>query len=342
MRQAERGQPRRDRGPLPVCYNALPAMKRLLWLILLSFALLLAGCAPREQTAGALPTRTAAALTPYVTATPTGIVSPLEQVTPTPAPTPTSTPRTHVVKKGEDLGGIAFQYGVTLAALMEANPEIDPYLLSVGATLIIPAPAERVDTQNLPSPTPVAVNPGPVHCYPSRDGGAWCFLLVNNPQQTAVENVSVQIQIYGGEAQISQTAATPLNLIAAGGELPVAAYFAAPLPQPFQATASLLTALPRTVDDQRYLRVEVRELRAAVQPDGFSALASGQVVLLDGEAEASQVWVALAAFDKNGRIVGTRRWEGSGSLRPSLAFEEWVYSAGDPIDHVLAWAEARP
>jgi len=317
-------------------------MKRFRWLFLPSFALLLAGCAPPDQTDGALPSRTVAALTPYVTTTPTSAVSPSEQVTPTPAPTPTSTPRTHVVKKGEDLGGIAFQYGVTLAALMEANPEIDPYLLSVGATLIIPASSERVDSQNLPSPTPVAVNLSPVHCYPSRDGGAWCFLLVNNPQQAAVENVSVQVQIYGGESQISQTAVTPLNLIAAGGDLPVATYFAAPLPQPYQAAASLLTALPRTVDDQRYLRVEVRELQTAVQPDGLSALASGQVFLLDGEAEASQVWVALAALDKSGQIVGLRRWEGSGSLHPSLPFEGWVYSAGGPIERVLAWAEARP
>ena len=309
---------------------------------ILLFAFLLAGCSPAEQPPGAQPSRTAAALTPYLTATPTSAVPSPELTTPTPPPTPTSAPRTHVIKKGEDLGGIAFQYGVTLAALMEANPEIDPYLLSVGTVLIIPESTKKMDTQNPPSPTPLAVTLGPVHCSPTRDGGAWCFLLVNNPQQTAVENVSVQIQIYGGETQISQTAVTLLNLIVAGGELPIAAFFAAPLPQPFQVTASLLTALPRTVDDQRYLKVEVRELQSVVQPDGLSATVGGQVLPLGGEIEASQVWVALAALDKNGQITGVRRWEGSGSLQPSLAFEEWIYSAGNPIEQVLAWVEARP
>lgn len=317
-------------------------MKQFRWCILLLAVLALAGCTLPEQQDRALPSRTAVALTPYVTAFPTATISPSEQTTPTTPPTPTSAPRTHVVKKGEDLGGIAFQYGVTLAALMEANPEIDPTLLSVGATLIIPASTEKVDTQNLPSPTPVGVNLSTPSCFSSRDGGAWCFLLVSNPQQTAVENVSVQFQVFGGEAQINQTAVTPLNLIAAGADLPVAAYFAPPLPHSFQPAVSLLTALPRTIDDQRYLNVEIREFQTSIQPDGLSALTGGQVVLLDGEAEASQVWVALAAFDKNGRIVGVRRWEGNGSLRPALAFTSWIYSAGGPIERVLAWVEARP
>ena len=46
--------------------------------------------------------------------------------------------KTHIVKEGESLYTIAEQYGVTLNALIEANPEINPNLLVVGQRINIP------------------------------------------------------------------------------------------------------------------------------------------------------------------------------------------------------------
>ncbi|MCC6147191.1 MAG: LysM peptidoglycan-binding domain-containing protein [Anaerolineaceae bacterium] len=318
-------------------------MKRLFCFFLLLF--LSAACAPEVVVSDTPAVKTVAALTPYLPAASTGTPPLAEQSTPTALPAQTSTPRTHVVKKGEDLGGIAFQYGVLLAALMEANPDVNPNLLSVGTVLVIPAASGKVDTENLPHPTPVTVNLAPVHCFRGGGGGAWCFLMVSNPQEGAVENVTVEIRVIGGDVQLSQTVTSPLNVIQGGGQLPLAAYFAAPLPDSFQAGASLLTALPRPIEDQRYLPVEVSGFEAAIQPGGLAAAASGQIILPGEEADASQVWVVLAALDGGGQIVGVRRWEGSGHLSPEnpLPFKAWVYSAaGSPIEQVLVWAEARP
>jgi LysM repeat protein len=53
-------------------------------------------------------------------------------------PATTNVARTHNVKSGETLAAIARQYGVTLAALSAANPQVKPTHLMVGQTLNIP------------------------------------------------------------------------------------------------------------------------------------------------------------------------------------------------------------
>ena len=54
--------------------------------------------------------------------------------------TPPATSRTHTVKARETLASIARKHGVTVDALMTANPKLDPKHLQVGRTLIIPPP----------------------------------------------------------------------------------------------------------------------------------------------------------------------------------------------------------
>lgn len=71
---------------------------------------------------------------------------PPNSLPPTNAPTisPTasapSLPTTHVVARYETLYSIARQYGVTVAAIQEANDLTDPNYIVVGQSLIIPAP----------------------------------------------------------------------------------------------------------------------------------------------------------------------------------------------------------
>ncbi len=90
-------------------------------------------------------------------------------VIPLPSPTPTATPtpegaRIHVVKSGETLFSIAQRYGVTLAALSQANGIMDPTILRVGQQLVIPA-GDFLQTTTLLSATAaltVTLKPGPV------------------------------------------------------------------------------------------------------------------------------------------------------------------------------------
>ena len=48
--------------------------------------------------------------------------------------------RTHTIKSGENPSIIAKEYGISIAALMAANPQAKPTHLQVGQSLNIPAP----------------------------------------------------------------------------------------------------------------------------------------------------------------------------------------------------------
>jgi murein DD-endopeptidase MepM/ murein hydrolase activator NlpD len=57
-------------------------------------------------------------------------------------PASTSVARTHVVARGDTLGGIAVRYGVSVAALVTANRlASDRVVLRLGQRLVVPAPA---------------------------------------------------------------------------------------------------------------------------------------------------------------------------------------------------------
>ncbi len=60
--------------------------------------------------------------------------------TPRNLPTPRQGNEQYVVQAGDTLGSIAARYGISLQQLMDANGMSDPNLLSVGQTLVIPAP----------------------------------------------------------------------------------------------------------------------------------------------------------------------------------------------------------
>jgi LysM repeat protein len=60
--------------------------------------------------------------------------------TPSPAATPTPTPgaRTYVVRQGDTLFQIAIDHGTTVAAILQANPGLDPDTLAVGTEIRLP------------------------------------------------------------------------------------------------------------------------------------------------------------------------------------------------------------
>lgn len=107
---------------------------------------------PDTGRAAALPTPTIGSA-PTVAPAPSAPieVAPPPPVRPTPGPAPAAAPRTHKVAKGENLTVIAKKYGVSVNALVAANPKLSPRRLMAGAVLRVPpaepgeAPAERQD-----------------------------------------------------------------------------------------------------------------------------------------------------------------------------------------------------
>jgi len=311
----------------------------------LILAFLLTACTPAPVIPIPIPTH-AGELTPYRTRTPAATQTPGRPATSTSLPSPTTTPRTHIIQRGETMLGIALLYRVSLEALIAANPKVNPNLMVVGTTLVIPASSgTQVTPDILPTPTPVTVRLEAVNCVADAGGGAWCFVLARNRQKKSVENVSGLIRIadINGEKMQTQTAFALLNLIPAGAALPLAAYFPAPVPFPLQASAELLTALPSSGNDQRYLPVKLEDFRVDIAGNGRSAVVKGTLALDVEEGQASLVWVAVVAYDAAGQVVGLRRWENQAPLKKGgkMDFSQEVYSSGDPIARAEALVEAR-
>jgi LysM repeat protein len=311
--------------------------------------LLLAACtpAPAQPTASATqPVR----LIPYhiPTLSPTAPVTQpggLSLPTSTVTPTATPTPFLHVLVKDDTLLGLALQYGVSLEAIKTANPQVNPNLLIIGNSVVIPIQATPLPTL-APSPTPVAARLAAPRCYPTGDGGLWCFVLATNNQPFALENLAARIRLAGPDGQNlgKQTAILPLNRLPPGASLPLMAFFPPPVEASAVPSAVQTDSLAIPAADTRYLTTTLQIENVAIGPNGLQADVQGSVGLLPGSSPASVVWLAAVAYDADGQVVGVRKWEAAEILPPagSLPFTITVYSLGPAIARLDAVVEARP
>ncbi len=125
--------------------------------------------------------------------------------------------------------------------------------------------------------------------------------------------------------------------------MPLMAAFPAPLPSGFQAVAELVSSLPASEGEKRYLAIQLENKQVDIQPDGLTAEVRGDAVS-QADKDAGRVWVAGIAYDAAGNVVGMRRWENSSPLPAagSLPFSLLVYSTGAKIDRVDLLGEAQP
>ena len=311
-------------------------LRRPLWLAL-AFLFWAAACSSAAPQGAALSTPSATPTLPLLTP----FRSPIPSPTPThPAlpfrPTsavPTPTPFVHRIQKGDTLLGIALQYGVSVEDLQEANPALNPNLMPIGATVVIPLSKEN--PAGLPTPTPVPLPLGVPYCYPQADGGAWCLVAVRNPGDTPVESLSGWLMGKGVEEALM----SPLNLLPPHERTVMAAYvprWPGEAPRVFVNTA--LAVDPKEVE-QRYVSVSVTVQRQ------FPS--QGRVVTLEGLVrwpagqKPREIWLAGWGEDAQGRPTAWRRWV----LTPPqdgaamIPFKVTLYALGAPIATVHLRAE---
>ncbi len=282
---------------------------------------------------------------PYLTPTPISINPTLsEGATPTTSPQPTPTPFKYTIAAGDTLSVIAARFNIKLDELMTANPEVDPYLLSVGGELIIPISDGNSVVINQGMPTPIPVDETDPVCYPTTSDGLWCFWLVKNTHPTPLENLSAVISLFDvwGKELISQTAFSPQNVLWQGDTTPLITYFPPPVPNWSEIQVQLITALEVT-GEEKYLPSLINNLQVHLAENGLNAFVNGVVTLQEEGKSANRVWVTAVAYNKKGGAVGVRRWEGGKiDAGGSLQFFILVYSLGPPIDRVDVLVEAQP
>lgn len=314
----------------------------LIGMALLTLALLLSGCKASTPPAStispsATPSPKPVVLTPYASPTAT----PMPQATPTvrhATPTPTPTPFFYIVKKGDTLLGIALKLGVSLKALQEANPGLNPNAMSVGTKLVVPTNEEN--PAGLPTPTPIPLKLGTPVCAPSPDGGAVCLCEVNNPSAQTVGAVEVAFTL--GDKTFVAT--TLLDLIPPHGKTIVVGHAKPPVEPTARATVRLLRALavPSSIGEESYPPVETKVESISFTQNRLGAIVKGEIAM-PKKPPIAEVWVLATAYDENGRAVGARRvtlTPNTNSTAP-LEFTLGVYSIGIPIMRVAVTAEAH-
>jgi phage tail protein X len=255
---------------------------------------------------------------------------------------PTPTTYLYTVVQGDTLSSIAQRTGVSLEALLAANPGISPTVLSVGTKLVIPAgnpaPGE-------PTPTPAVLPVRQARCWPETTGGLWCFALLQNNYAETLENLSAQFALVdsSGQELSSQVAWGLLDILSPGASMPLVAHFVPPVQPDAGMHVQVLTATRLLPGDSRYLPVRLENTLVSVDASGLTADVAGRV-LLTGSGTANMLWVLVIAYDAAGNVIGVRRWEPTSALteKTPVSFDFPVSSVGPEITRVEFLAEARP
>jgi hypothetical protein len=249
---------------------------------------------------------------------------------------------------GDDLGGIAFRFGVSLDQLITANPKINPSVLIVGNVLIIPPSAKPNPTAQAAAPvvTPVPVDLSQPVCYSDQEKNLTCFSLAHNSLQNSLENIVVDFRRIDTDSGsiFTQRAYAPLDQVLPGANLPLMVVFPSPIPSHFATSVELVTSLPSPQDDTRYLPIQLSNQKTIITSDRLSAQVNGQMQLKNGEKSARRVWLLATAYGSGQQVVGFYRWQLSGTLATgqNQTYQFSVYSVGPGIDHVDLIAEALP
>ena len=255
---------------------------------------------------------------------------------------PTPTPDTYTVVKGDTLSSIAQRLGISLEALLAANPGVSPTALSVGTKLVIPT-GKPVPGEATPTPAPLPLQQA--RCWPESTGGLWCLALAQNDYAETLENLSAQFALLdsSGQELASQIVYGLLDILPTGASMPLVAHFAAPVQADANVRVQVLTAIRLLPGDTRYLPVSLENTLVSMDASGRAARVTGRVVLT-GTGKASTLWVLATAYEAAGNVVGVRRWESPAAWTANspVSFDFQVYSVGPGIARVEFLAEARP
>lgn len=321
------------------------SMKLYKTLLLCSFTCILAACQSSQATQ-IVNLFGSEKLTPYTTATltPTITPTPVNAPTATPLPTLTPTPYLYTVNGTDTLWTIAARNGITLAELISANPDINPYTLAAGMKIVVPPSSGVSGTPTVPGATAIPVVLDPAYCTPSLTGGLYCFALVENNQKFAVQNLSAQFILTDpetGDHQV-QIGLLPLTHLQSGSSLPFFAYFPPPVSASPKVELQLLTALPVNAENDTTLAVNIQDSQTEIAEDGCSAKVKASLALQKTDATANRFWVAAVAYDLRGNIIGIRQLDKQANLGNGqrVDFTLYIYSVAGKIDHVDLFGEA--
>lgn len=263
---------------------------------------------------------------------------------PTATPTVTPTPIFYVIQSGDNLLAIAQKYGVSVAALQEANGILDPRTLQIGQQLVIPQPEEEEDTANAtPTPTPMPISVQNIHFSETVIGGLWVLGEVRNDSGQPLEQVRVGVSLLDAEGvEIARASAlVALDLVDVDEVAPFAILFGE-APTDFASyQAYAISAVPAYVGSY-YRDLEV--LDVSYTGERYAAYTVTGRVRNVGPEEAVSVQVVLTAYDALNRVVAMRKAAPEHNVVPrggETTFTVVLAPIGGPVEQVRVVAQGR-
>lgn len=318
---------------------------RTLWL-LVSLIWILAGCGriitPTPQpTATAPQSPVARVATPTATARPTATPRAATPIA-TSTPTVTPTPIIYTVESGDTLLGIANQFNISTERLQEVNGIIDPRLLQIGQTLVIPPPDQDPQAGPSPSATPYPVEIAAINLQQTRQGKLWALGSVKNPGSEPVAEVVVEISLFdaNGVLLVREAAFTQLDVILPGESAPFAVLFES-APETFaQYQVVPVSAVLLAGDTRYYFDLEPIDLRGtAVGIDTYRI--NGQL-RNTGTEDVEAIRLVAVTYDQDDRVLAQRQADLAVNLLRAGAttpFELDMIIPGGQVDHFTVLAQ---
>ena len=248
--------------------------------------------------------------------------------------------------------GIALRFGISLEALKTANPSVYPNAIGENTTLVVPVtatpgasatplPPTEAPASQTPLPTPTPHSAFPVFGYVDALGGLRVFVQYASTTGKPVENPSalVSLQDKMGSTKQETVAILPLNILEPGSELPLVAYFPAPIPTSFILSANPDFELPVPEADTRYLKTSITDEKVSYAEDKKSATVEVKLSFEGGQVVSAVA--VVVAYGNGGVPVGYRQIELQNPRSLGNLLKVTVYSLGPQIETVKIFAEAK-
>ena len=316
--------------------------------LFITFGVIIGGVACGQVitlTPTATPAPTATIAIALVAATPLPTPTPAPYTpAPTPTPTVTPTPVIYTLASGDSLLSIANQYGVSVAALQEANGILDPRTLQIGQQLIIPGREEGDNTvESTPTPTPLAISLENLNFTETSIGGLWVLGEVVNNNNVPVEQVRVGVTLLdeGGTEMVQGTGLVALDFVDVNERAPFAIVFGE-LPGPFDRYRTYPVSAVEAYVGSYYRDLEVRSLQG--EGERYASHTVTGIVYNFGPEEAVSVQVVITAYDALDRVIAMRQVVPEHNVVPrggETTFTAILAPVGGPVARLEAVAQGR-
>lgn len=294
-----------------------------------------------------IPSTATPTITQTITAMPAVTATPAPY---TPEPTATATlsptPVVHTIASGETLIAIASRYGVSVAAIQEANGIVDARLLRVNQEIVIPIDDESLLAAGTPTPkpTPLPLEFSKVYFGNDERGGLWALGEVTNPGTEPLEGIRVSVTLLDDSNQPVAVRESLIanNLLEPGETSPYGLFFSNNPPENFSSyQAQTISAYPAHVGF--YYR-DLVVVDSVVDSERYFTYHVRGTVRNAGPEQAVEVTVIVTLYDALEQVVGYRNVQPEHSVilpGGETTFSTEIIPVGGPVANTHIFAEGH-